>query len=425
MSRLQLGYIVWDPALGYITGALLFVGVCVCLFLSYRRIKRRFSGLDAFLLMAPRVIVGVLLLMLFFDPLWAVTRKVEEELRFLFLKDTTASMEVADRDETPRSGRAEDATQTLRDGLPENAEVTERRFQHKIMDENTEKADQDRRPSRTDIAQVLVDAAETHRSQNWDGIVLFTDGGDERFRVEDPPPVPVDVYVTGTKAGKHDDLAIQRVDAPSEVQKGTEFDVGVELQPFGSPQFLRSLDLLNVRVQLRSGDASQWETTEQKKVDLTGGGRDVQFTLEGLEREGRHTMRIVLESVSGELTELNNERLVPLEVVDRSLKTLLFTARPGQNEMILRRALGGDPGISVTSLIRMHGDQYLVQRSEKEKEKQETDEKQPLEEGFPSSPDRLSRYDVVVIGSFQANVWEEKQMNALLGFVREVIFPSR
>jgi len=414
-----LGYIVWDPVLGYLWGALLVPGVFLCLYLSYRRITRRFSGWAAAKLMVPRVIVGILLLMLFFDPRWAITRQVNEELRFLFLRDQTASMEVADRNETPRADRIKKTVRTFRERLPDNTEVKEQPFKRGIGETDREQPDGDDRPARTHLAQVLMDVTESQRARNWDSVVILSDGGDERFRVGSPPPVPVYFYVTGTKAGDNDDLAIRQLDAPSEVQKQTEFDVQVDLLPYGRPEFLRTLGGLEIQLQKRSENDGSWETIDRKDVDLSGGRRSTEFTVDGLEREGRHEMRVQVESVSGELTELNNERLFTIDVVDRSLEALLFTARPGQNEMILRRALEGDSGIGVTSLIRLQGDRYMVQRSPKQKKQNGADEKTPLSDGFPSSTDRLNRFDVVVIGSFPATVWNEQQMKSLVGFVRE------
>ncbi len=417
MTPLNLAFLVWDPALGYISGPLVMACIFFLLFLSYRRITERYSGREAVMLFTPRVAVALLLILLLLDPKWAVTQRVEEDLRFLFLNDGSASMEVADRDDSTRSKRAKTVMKRLREQLPEHAEVDERRFSSQMLDGDTEGVDADapNGTPRTDIAQVLVDVEQTSRARNWDGAVLFTDGGDERFRVGNPPSMPIYFYVTGAEAGKHNDVAINTVDAPTSVQKGAKFTVQTGLKAFGETSFLDSLSGLNITLQIRHEKESDWRTIQQNEISLRDGEQASSMTVDGLERNGRHTMRVAVEPVSDELTKLNNERYVPVNVKDTELKVLLFSSSPGQNEMILRRALEEDSGISVTALIRLRKDRYMV-RGEDENT---GDDGPSLEEGFPSSAGELDQYDVVVVGSFPAKMWKQQQMDALAAFVEE------
>lgn len=423
MTAGLLGYIVWNPAVGFLLGTVLFIAICGCLVWSYRRIQKRYSGRKLTMLMTPRVIVAILLLLLMFDPQWVVVEQLDEDLRFLFLQDRSVSMEVADREESPRSGRMEKAAETLRNLLPENVEVRERSFVDGMLpqtgpsdtddeqDDETEEQKPDVASGPTDIAQVLVDVTETHRAQHFDGVVLFTDGGDDEFRVGEPPPVPVYPVVAGSDPGDHDDLAVEQVDAPDSVEKETEFDVSVTLQPYGSTSFLQALDRREIRLQRRSTSDESWETLEQKQVQPDGEGKEVQFTIDGLEAVGRQKMRVIVDPLPGELTDLNNQRHFSLDVEETTLDVLLFTTSPGQHETILRRTLEEDSGIAVTSLIRLQGDRYLVQQSD--------EEDAPGVDGFPTSADQLLQFDVAAIGSFPATSWNRQQMEALVEYVRE------
>lgn len=431
MNHLLLGYVVWKPAVGFLMGTVLFMAICGCLVLSYWRIQKRYSGRKLAMLFTPRVILAILLLLLMFDPHWVIVEQLDEDLRFLLLQDTSVSMEVADRKDTPRSERTGKAADTLRSQLPGEVEVRERRFVDGMLPKNDQpgtgeeeaddseqngggeggEEDTDEAPAPTDLAQVLVDVTETHRAQNFDGVVLFTDGGDDEFRVGEPPPVPVYPFVAGSEAGDHDDLVIEQVDAPDNVETETDFTVSAVLQPYGSTSFLQALGRHRIRLQKRSSEDGEWETMDEKEVQLKSGGKNVELTVDGLSEVGQQRMRVIADSLSGELTDLNNQRKFSIDVRQTALSVLLFTTSPGQHETILRRTLEGDPGIAVTSLIRLRGDRYLVQRSDQEDA--------PDVDGFPTSADQLLRFDVAVIGSFPAKMWKRQQMDALVEYVSE------
>ena len=114
----------------------------------------------------------------------------------------------------------------------------------------------------------------------------------------------------------------------------------------------------------------------------------------------------------GEVSFLNNERTFFVDIQKKSLHILYFSRELGNDFKILRSELARDPGTQFTSLLRLSPDRFLLQG-------QRISGDEALNSGFPTDKEILKLYDCIILGSFPAEDWNEKQQKALLGYVEE------
>ena len=92
----------------------------------------------------------------------------------------------------------------------------------------------------------------------------------------------------------------------------------------------------------------------------------------------------------------------------RPLRVLHYEGEPRFEVKFLRRALDDDESLSLTSLVRTAENKHFRLGIERPEE---------LIDGFPSTPEALMRYDVIVLGSVPAHLFSEAQLDALHDFV--------
>ncbi len=405
-------YMIWQPKLPIFWGGLLLIAIFAWAFFLFSRVKRRYSKQKTLLLIIPKIIIALLLALLFFDPAWAMTRQITEQLNFLLLQDHSSSMDVTDLEGKSRFERAQEMATDLEGMLPGgDIELESMIFEDDLFSgkEESENGEEERiRP--TDLAQVLVDANQRQRAGDYDGIIYLTDGGDERFSPSEFPPIPLYFVGIGAGVGDNNDLEIHSVDVPSTVELETDFTVGVNLRAYGDTGFLRQLYDVSLELQIfNERRENGWESFETKRIDIRDSSAIVDFRVDAIDEEGHYKMRLIAEDMPDEMTYLNNKRYFTVNVEERSLRALLYSPMLGQNEAVLRRTLSEDAGIELTSLVRMRQDQYVI--------KSDGEEEAFLKDGFPTSVEDLGTFDTIIIGSFPARYWREEQMHALVEFV--------
>ena len=97
-----------------------------------------------------------------------------------------------------------------------------------------------------------------------------------------------------------------------------------------------------------------------------------------------------------------------IAVRGRPLRVLHYEGEPRFEVKFLRRALADDESLSLTSLVRTAENKHFRLGIERPEE---------LIDGFPSTPEALMRYDVIVLGSVPAHLFNEAQLDALHDFV--------
>ncbi len=411
-----MGVLRWQTHLNPILGAGLILGLGIWLIILYRRQRRQYSAKETMVLVIPKILIVLLLILAYFDPMWDVMQRPDENKKILALVDTSSSMEVEDRAEGSRGKRADGMLENLKqkmrssyidfETLEFNSEVYElpgrSRKQDKQLAENIRE---------TDLGKCLVTIADKPDVSKYMSVLLLTDGGDELVQNIKLPEVPVYIAGMGSEPETWNDIAITRVESPEVVEGQSDFEVTADIVArCASYSFATGAERVNVRVE--EDDGQDWVTRDSKFVDLGESGARVKFILKSPSEMGVKKYRVRVETVDGELSELNNSRIFSIEVRENTLSVLLFAQQLGWDFRQIYKELSDDSSMALTSLFRVSRDRFVVRGS-----RQKGDEN--LEAGFPSTKGLLDLYNCVIIGSFPASQWRQGQLQALVEYVRE------
>jgi uncharacterized membrane protein len=126
---------------------------------------------------------------------------------------------------------------------------------------------------------------------------------------------------------------------------------------------------------------------------------------------GPKTLEISVDPVGGEENQLNNKvtRLVNVEA--RKPRILYIEGEPRWEYKFIRRAVEDYPdiGIEIPSMVRTTQNKMLYQVGE--------EDKKAVEDGFPSKPEELFKYQGLIIGTVEASYFTPTQQTAIHDFV--------
>ncbi|MBA7672967.1 hypothetical protein ES703_81155 [subsurface metagenome] len=374
------------------------------------------------MLVVPKILIVLLLILAYFDPVWSVMQRPDENQKVLALVDTSSSMEVEDKAEGSRGKRAggllENLTQKLRSSYID-FDVLEFDSEVRTSASSVEPG----QVRETDLGKCLVTIADKPDpaalglskpavgGSNYMSVLLLTDGGDEVVQNVKLPEVPVYIAGVGSEPETWNDIAITRVEAPEVVEEQSDFEVTAEVVArCASYAFATGAERVNVRVEAKDGQ--DWETRDSKLVDLAGARARVKFKVKSQSEMGTKKYRVRVETIDGELSALNNTRIFSIEVRKNTLSVLLFAQQLGWDFRQIYKELSDDSSVALTALFRVSSDRFIVRGS-----RQKGDEN--LEAGFPSTKGLLGLYKCVIVGSFPAWQWQQEQLQALVEYVRE------
>jgi hypothetical protein len=417
-----MGVLRWQAHLNPVLGAGLILGLGVWLIILYRRQRRQYSAKEAAVLVVPKILIVLLLILAYFDPVWNVMQRPEENQKVLALVDTSSSMEVEDKVEGSRGERAngllEELTQELRSSFID--------FDTLEFDSEVRTSASSVEPGQvreTDLGKCLVTIADKPDpaalglskpavgGSNYMSVLLLTDGGDEVVQNVKLPEVPVYIAGVGSEPETWNDIAITRIEAPEVVEEQSDFEVTAEVVArCASYAFATGAERVNVRVEAKEGQ--DWETRDSRLVDLAGARARVKFNMKSPSEMGTKKYRVRVETIDGELSELNNTRIFSIEVRKNTLSVLLFAQQLGWDFRQIYKELSDDSSVALTALFRVSSDRFIVRGS-----RQKGDEN--LGAGFPSEQGLLGLYKCVIVGSFPAWQWRQEQLQALVEYVRE------
>jgi uncharacterized membrane protein len=366
-------------------------------------------------LVVPKILIVLLLILAYFDPMWNVIQSPDEDKKVLALVDTSSSMEVEDKSEGSREKRTDAMLESLRKKLKSSyVDFEILRFDSEVY-ETSQRSGRNEQPDEgireTDLGKCLVTMADRPDMSKYMSILLLTDGGDEFVQNIKLPEVPVDIAGVGSEPETWNDIAITRIEAPEIVEEQSDFEVTADIAGrFASYSFATGAEQVNVKIEGKDGN--DWETRDSKFVKLADSRARAKFTIKSPSEMGMKNYRVRVEMIDGELSGLNNTRIFPVEVRKNTLSVLLFAQQLGWDFRQIYRELSGDSSVALTSLFRVSGDRFIVRGS-----RQKGDEN--LEAGFPSTKEQLDLYRCVIIGSFPASQWRQEQLQALVEYVRE------
>ena len=392
-----LATIQWRPQLNPLLCGLLVLFLGGWAYWTYRRLLRRFSAGKALALLTPKLLVMALLVLALFEPVRDLERREVRLGKLIAVTDVSSSMDVADDGRTTRRLRAGKILDRLKNELPANVALETLEFDTQLRKAGTPLPVGVRG---TDLGGGLMALAERNDIAGTLGVVLLTDGGDEPVRPALLPPVPLTVIGIGTNPTNWNDIAIAAVEAPATVEKDTQFEIAADVVASGT---------LNRQVTVKLERGGKPLATQL--VDLSHRRARVKFTVTCAET-GPQAYRLLVEPVPGELSLLNNERRLVVDVQKKAVHVLFFTRELGMDFKMLRSEIGRDPGIAFTALFRTLSERFTVQG-----DRLTGDE--PLEAGFPTDLKTLQLFDCVILGSFAASDWSRDQLAVLTNYVAE------
>jgi uncharacterized membrane protein len=404
----SLALMQWHPHLGPLGCALLIVVACAWTWFLYRRLLTRFQQRTALGLLIPKVAVLLLLLLALFEPVWMVETHATSQGRMLAVLDVSSSMELRDDGQSSRLERARESIKHFQTAFPAGIVIDEVDFDTELHPPGKTSRDAVRG---TDLGGALAALAARQDISSYLGVVLLSDGGDESLENPLLPSVPLYAVGIGGNPATWNDLAITGLEYSPTAEKDVEFEISVDLSA-RSADFARwPRNVARLAVTLEEERGTQWNRLATKAVDLSNQRARARFATAAHEL-GLHRYRVSLESVSGELTSLNNHRQFTVDVQKKSLHVLFFTRELGMDFKMIRSELARDPGIAFTALFRTVSERFTLQGDRLPGDEQ-------LENGFPTNDKSLRLYDCIVVGPFPAEAWSEAQMGALAKYVQE------
>ena len=411
-----MGVLRWQTHLNPVLGAGLILGLGIWLIILYRRQRRQYSARETMVLVVPKILIVLLLILAYFDPMWNVMQRPDENKKVLALVDTSSSMEVEDSAEGSRSKRADVVLENLKQKLRSSyIDFESMEFDSEVYELPGRSRKQDKQVAEdireTDLGKCLVTIADKPDTSKYMSVLLLTDGGDELVQNIKLPEVPVYIAGMGSEPETWNDIAITRIESPEVVEGQCDFEVTADIVAHcASYSFATGAERVNVKIEENIGQ--DWETRDSKFVDLRDSGTRVKFTVKSPSEMGMKKYRVRAETVDGELSELNNTRIFSVEVRKNTLSVLLFAQQLGWDFRQIYKELSDDSSMALTSLFRVSSDRFIVRGS-----RQKGDES--LEAGFPSTKGLLDLYKCVIIGSFPVSQWRQGQLQALVEYVRE------
>lgn len=125
---------------------------------------------------------------------------------------------------------------------------------------------------------------------------------------------------------------------------------------------------------------------------------------------GIRELTFVIEPPAGDHLGDNNRVQRLLAVNERQRRVLYLEGEPRWEYKFIRRAVGGDDVLRLTSWLRT---------TDRKSYRQDVRDAEELSHGFPASKAELYRYDVLVLGSLSATYLTEQQHQWLEAFVGE------
>ena len=355
-------------------------------------------------LSALRVVTLLALLVILMRPVARQPASNRDDVVVPVLVDTSRSMGIEDIQGRRRIDAARDIlVRQLLPALQERLAVDVLSFGEGLAPGAPERLTADAR--RTDLAAALVAAQERYRGRSVAGYILLSDGGhtgpalEELTRAGLPPIYPVAI-------GSHDaagDREVLGLTAAEAVLDQARIDLAVSAISRGSGERLELRLLENGR------------RLDVRHVRPPAEGGPVQAVFQVAPPDGAPTIYTVeIPAAAGELVPENNRRSVLVQPPSRPRRVLLVEGAPGFEHSFLKRALLGDKGLRVDSVVRkgeneQGSDTFYIQA--------ERGRGAALASGYPADPAALFAYDAVVLANVAGDQLTAGQLEATREFV--------
>jgi uncharacterized membrane protein len=258
---------------------------------------------------------------------------------------------------------------------------------------------------RSDLAGALAAARERYRGRPVAGVVLISDGGDTAGVVDRSgadASAPVYAFGVGSETIGND-REVLSVTAAEAVLDESRVDLAVSAVGHGST------DAIELRL-LENG-----RPIDVRRVRPATPGGPVREVFQVAPPNGAATVYTVeIPGSSGELVPENNSRSVLVQPPSRARRVLLVEGAPGYEHSFLKRALAGDRGLEIDSVVRkgvneQGSDTFYIQAARSRAE--------ALTNGFPPDAKALFAYDALVFGNVAGSQLTTTQLDMAREFV--------
>ncbi|MEM7280201.1 MAG: hypothetical protein AAF438_01025 [Pseudomonadota bacterium] len=255
--------------------------------------------------------------------------------------------------------------------------------------------------SETALAESLIGILESARQQALAGVVIATDGADTTGLSERTLAtiagfgVPIHTLAMGREAIPAD-IQLDKVILPGEAPPNSTVTARLSVRHDRGA---------SARVKVYSGE----ELIASKPVELSS---DTHVTATDIELDfadtGGRSLRFLVDAGTSDSEPRNNVVHTGLSIVDQSFDVLYFEGEPRWEYKFLRRALETDPHINLVSMLRVSENKFY---------RQGLSSAEQLKTGFPQTTEELFSFDAVIIGSLEAALLSEQQLQNLRDFV--------
>jgi len=355
-----------------------------------------------------RAAAFLLILFLLLQPVLRLKSVIPQKNFVAVAYDLSRSMEIRDRPEG--RSRLEVEKQLLNPAA--NPLVTElaskfklRFFRFSRGAERTEFfQDVPRRGEITDLDRALRQIAGELSTAPLAGIVLITDGADNRsadldrtaaqFRARNIP-----IYTVGIGSARFPrDTEVLRVTAPREVLKDTVVEAEVAVRSKGYAGRRTKLLVLDRDRPLQSEEITLGSDDEVKIHKITFSSHAA----------GSKVFTFRIEPFSDELIPENNDQNALVRIEDEHPQILYVEGEPRWEYGFLRRAISLDQNLQLVTLLRQADGKFL---------RQGVETPSTLEKGFPIDKTELFKYKAIILGSVEASFFTFDQLRMISDFV--------
>lgn len=387
-------------------GVLILAAAVVFSIWAYRTTLPTVTSRSRALLIVLRCLSFALLALILFQPVVSVVAPHSARPSVPILVDASASMETplgTAGDDTLRSrlDAARRVADFAVDALDDRYRVPVYSFGLEVMGQSgagfASLPDTAGTKYATAIGEALEEIALRREAESVVGLILISDGtvnrGEDPLRSLRSVAVPVYTVVLGDTHGVPDSQIFE-IRANPTAYVGSEVPIRIVVKSQG---YEGSSALL----QLMEGE----EVIASKEIILAGAGFEQEVDLKFVPRSaGERFYTLSLETMEGEQTVENNRRSLALEVIQEKKEVLYVEGRPSWEFTFLKRALDAAGNLSVHYLVAFDGRRLQSLGGDSI--------------AFPSDPDGLSGYSLVIIGDCAPSLLSPAQWSALVEFAR-------
>ncbi len=388
--------------------AVLLVGGILAV-VRYRKVGGKSRPIDRIVLASLRTLVLVILLICLLQPALVVSVAIPQENFVGILIDNSQSMQIADRDELPRSefvAQAFGAEGTeLLDALSESFKL--RFFSFSDLLERVDGVESlTYAGHQTYLGMAMDGARQELASVPLAGLILVSDGADnalgglsdsiQSLRAASVPVFPIGLGIERFSR----DIEINRIDVPRTVLAGSSVgvDVVIEHKGFGGATVVLIVE-----------DSSGIVSTQDVVLPRQGDSTVVKASFTA-EEAGPRVFSVRIAPQEGEMVAQNNQRDVLVSVQDRANRILYYEGMPRHDVAFLRRALREDHNLQLTVLQGTAENKFL---------RLDIVDEDELFGGFPKSREELYEYRGLILGNVSAHLLTSGQQRMVADFVSQ------